>query len=180
MGDDFERDIAVREMPAVGMRPHLAVGEFAHLFADRLERIVEAMIDERTAPHQLDEPRAIFRVVAVREQLLDPERDARGHLRAGEAEIGGSHDLALADRNAADRNRFAHQIAGCARGGGDDGALPLHQPVEQTRFSNIRASNDCQGQAFMNDLAIRKRCGQRVQRRTNRGDLLQNLFAGKH
>ena len=75
--DDVERDVGVAEMPIVGMRHHLALGELAHLLADRIERIVEPAIADRhavMAAHQLDEPRAARRIVAGLDQPLDPRR----------------------------------------------------------------------------------------------------------
>ena len=104
MGDDFERDIAVRKMPAVGVGHDLALGEFSHFLADRFERVVETVIQhQRTAaPHQLDEARAVLRIVAAGDPTLDSGRHPRRDLRAPQAEIGGPDDLALADRDAAD------------------------------------------------------------------------------
>ena len=104
VGDDFERDIAVRKMPAVGVGHDLALGEFSHFLADRFERVVETVIQhQRTAaPHQLDEARAVLRIVAAGDPTLDSGRHPRGDLRAPQAEIGGPDDLALADRDAAD------------------------------------------------------------------------------
>ena len=85
---DLERDVAVGQVPFVRMRRDLAVGEFAHLVADRLERLVEpAVADGRAVllAHQRDEPRAVLRGVAGRDQLLDRGRHARRDLRRAQA-----------------------------------------------------------------------------------------------
>ena len=49
--DDVERDRCVGEMPAMRLRHHLAVGEFAHLLAHRHQRFV----DVRTADGEIVE-----------------------------------------------------------------------------------------------------------------------------
>ena len=51
--------------------------------------------------HQFDQARAVLRGVAGGDQRLDRRRHARGDRRGGQAEIGRPHDLALADRDAA-------------------------------------------------------------------------------
>ena len=48
--DDIERDVFVAQMPFLRVRHDLAVGEFAHFLADRVERVVEpAGADGRVA-----------------------------------------------------------------------------------------------------------------------------------
>ena len=58
--------------------------------------------------------------------------------------------------NAGNGNGFAHQVARGSGRGGDDGALPLDQAVEETRFAYVRPAYDGQGQALMNNFAVRK------------------------
>ena len=103
--DDVERNVLIAQMPALRMRHHLAVGEFAHLVANGIEGVVEAGRADariRLLPHQFAKPRAALRGVAVNDQMLDGGIDARGHHRAGDAEVAKPDDLALAHRNAAD------------------------------------------------------------------------------
>ena len=98
------------------MLDHLAVGELAHLVADGFERVVEAAGADRgvmAGAHQLDQARAVLRGVAGGDQRVDLGRHARGNRGGGQAEIGRAHDLALADRNAAEdlREIFAEPDA---------------------------------------------------------------------
>ena len=94
------------------VRHDLALGELAHLVADRLERLVETAVADRRAmmlAHQVGEPRAVFRGVAGRDQLLDFRRDAVRHLFELQSKIARAHHLALAHRDAAKhlREEFA-------------------------------------------------------------------------
>jgi len=87
------------------MRRHLAVGEFAHLLADRVERVFEpGRADCRLVllAHQLGEPGTARRGVAVDDQMLDGRIEARRHHRSADAEIAEAGDLTLAHGNAAD------------------------------------------------------------------------------
>ena len=104
LGDDIERNVLVAQMPLLRMRHHLAFGELAHLLADGFERIIEAAgTDGRVVSelHQLDQPGAVRRGVALRNQLLDRGSDARGDRRGMKSEISKADDLALAHRNPA-------------------------------------------------------------------------------
>ena len=78
------------------------------------------------------------------------DADAFGFVQRA-ADAGGVHEL---DRNAADGDGFADQIAGGAGRGGDDGALALDQAVEQARFADVGAADDGERQAFVDDLAV--------------------------
>ena len=81
------------------------VGEFAHLLANRIERVVEpAGADRRVVmlPDQLDQAGAARRRVAGGDEMLDGGRHARGDRRRRQPEIGQPHDLALAHRDAAE------------------------------------------------------------------------------
>ena len=92
-------------MPVVGVRGDLAFGELPHLLADRIQRVGQAAIADRggrVRPHQVDQAGAIRRRVARGRQRLDGARQPRRDLGEREAEVGGTHDLALAHRNAAD------------------------------------------------------------------------------
>ena len=103
--DDIERNVLVAQMPSVRLRHHLVVGELAHFLADRIERVVEAAgADGRLVlqPDQLDQPGAARRGVAERDQVLDRRRHARRRSRGRKAEVGETHDLALAHGNAAE------------------------------------------------------------------------------
>ena len=56
--DDRKRNVAVEQMPLVGLRHDLVVGEIAHLLTHGGERLVEAAIADRrlrVAAHQLDQ-----------------------------------------------------------------------------------------------------------------------------
>ena len=117
--DDLERDVAVGQVPFVRVRHDLAVGELAHLLADRLERLVEAAVADRRAvmlAHQRDEARAVLRGVAGRDQLLDRRRHARrrpdrakGRDRPGAPSRPGSSECRRASARDIRRAR-------CARG----------------------------------------------------------------
>ena len=61
-------------MPLVRIWPDAVVGEFAHLVANRFERVIKtADADGRlsSTAHQLDEPGAMARRITLRDQLLD-------------------------------------------------------------------------------------------------------------
>ena len=115
------------------LRCDFAVGELAHLLADRFERVVEAAITDRRVAvyaHQFGEPRAARRRVAGADQVLDCRRHVRRDRGSGQAEIGGPRDLALAHGNAAEHLRQifagadAHdQLLGLAEAAG--GCKPL-------------------------------------------------------
>ena len=101
----IERNVCVAQVPLLGARRHLAVGELAHLLADRFERVVEtAGADRRLLPlpHQRGEPCAAGRRVAGGDEVLDRGRHPRGRGASGEAEVGEPHDLALAHGDAAE------------------------------------------------------------------------------
>ncbi len=90
-------------MPVLRLRHHLAVGELAHLVADRGERLVEPAIADRrlvVPAHQLDQAGPALDV-ARRHQPFERPRHALGDRRGREPDIGRPHDLALAHRNAA-------------------------------------------------------------------------------
>ncbi len=92
-------------MPRLRIGRDAVVGEFAHLFADRIQRVFEAAGADRRAvllPDQLDKAGAALRGIAGGDEMLDRGRDARRGRGRGQAEIGQAHDLALAHRNAAE------------------------------------------------------------------------------
>ena len=100
------------------MRHDLAVGELAHLLADRLERLIEAAVADRRAvllAHQRDQARAVFGRVAGRDQLFERRRPARRDLAGVRPRSRGAHDLALAHRDAAERSGRGIRRARCAR-----------------------------------------------------------------
>ena len=97
---------SLRQVPCLRVRHHLVVGEFAHLLADRIERLVEAAGADR---------RAVLLRASVRRGgrgaapccRWRSECSTAGVHRApppppAEPEIGEPHDLALAHRNAAE------------------------------------------------------------------------------
>jgi hypothetical protein len=100
---DIERDIAVGAVPLVRLRHHLAVGELAHLIANRRQRLVEtAVADGGTMmrSHQLDQARAALNIpgrVQVPKRPGQPRGDGVGR----EPDVGGTHDFALTHGNAA-------------------------------------------------------------------------------
>ena len=104
-----ERNVGVAQMPLLGARSDLVVGELAHLLADRLERLVEtAGADRRLLlplAHERGEPRAARRRIARGDEVLDRRGHPRGHGGRAEPEIGWTHDLALAHGNAAEHLR---------------------------------------------------------------------------
>ena len=67
------------------------------------------------------------------------------------ANAGGVHQ---AHRNSTDRDRLAHQVAGGAGRGGDDGALVLDQAIEQARLADVGPADDGQRQTFVHDLSV--------------------------
>src|SRR5438309_1585024 len=95
----------------------------------------------------------------------------------GAANPGGVHEL---DWNSAKRNRFSHRVTGGPGSGGHDGALALNQPIEQTRFPDIRTTNDGESQSFMNDFSVSKRLSEFVERIANRRNVLKNLICGEY
>ena len=102
--DHFERDVAVGAVPALGVRDHFAVGEFAHFLAHRIEDVVQPAIPDRgagMAAHQCDQPGAIFRGVAGFDQFLDRCREPRRHRAGGKSEVGGPYQFALTHQDAA-------------------------------------------------------------------------------
>ena len=89
---DLDRDVAVGQVPLVRMRHHFALGELAHLVAHRFERLVEPAVADGRAmmlAHQRDEPRAVLRGVAGRDQLFDRRRYARRRLLQRQSESAG-------------------------------------------------------------------------------------------
>ncbi len=99
-------------MPLLRIGHHPVLGEFAHLLADRIERIFEpAGADGGVAilPDQFNEARAARRGIAGGDEMLDSGREPRRGGRRRDAKIGQPDDLALAHRNAAEylRQKFA-------------------------------------------------------------------------
>src|SRR5579872_2111874 len=78
------------------------------------------------------------------------------------------------NRNAAQGDSFAHQIARGAGGRGHNRALALDQTVEQARLSNIRPADDGEGQPLMNDFAVGKRGGELFEGLADRVDAFEN------
>jgi len=74
---------------------------------------------------------------------------------------------------------LADQVAGGAGRGGDDGAFPLDQAIEQARLADVRAADDGQRQAFVDNLAVGECASKFLERSANRGDALENLRGGK-
>ena len=92
-----------RRCHSCAKRHDLAVGEFAHLVADRIERVVEPGGTDRRVvllAHQFGKPRAALRRITVSDQMLDRRIQARRHRGRRKPEIGQPDDLALAHRNA--------------------------------------------------------------------------------
>ena len=79
--------------------------EFAHLVADRFERLVKARVADRCrallCAHQFDEAGAVFACIAGCNERLDHRRAALCDLRGRKAEIGKANELALVHGNAA-------------------------------------------------------------------------------
>ena len=97
-GDDFERDVSVGAVPALGVRNDLGVGEAAHLAADRLEGFVKARIADQAFPRLRDqsgEGGAVFPRVAGGDQGLDGLVAKGRDLSRLEAEVGETDDFAL-------------------------------------------------------------------------------------
>ena len=117
--DDLHRDVAVGAVPGLRVADHLAVGEFAHLLADRFERIVEAAGADRgivARAHQFDQTGAPLCGVAAGDQAFDVCVDAGRNLRRRKPEVARPHQFALAHRNPADdlgeifAERDAHEV----------------------------------------------------------------------
>jgi hypothetical protein len=101
--EDLERDIAVGAVPLVRLRRDLAVGELAHLIADRRQGLVETTVADRGAmmrPHQLDQACAALDI-ASSVQFSHRPRQPRGDRLTREPDVGGPHDFALTHGNAA-------------------------------------------------------------------------------
>ena len=91
------------QVPVVGVRLHFAVGELAHLFADRHQRLVETAVADRGVVVTAASVRPAG-PGARRCRRISPSsgpRQRRSTTASGEPEIGGTHHLALAHRNAA-------------------------------------------------------------------------------
>src|SRR5690242_3179249 len=102
--NDIERNVAVGPVPALRASDHLAIGEFAHLVADRVQRLVKSATADRNAvvlAYQFDQARAPLGGIAVGKEALDHRIDACSNLSRRQAEIGRAHNFALAHRNAA-------------------------------------------------------------------------------
>ena len=93
------------------------------------------------------------------------------------ANPGGVDQL---DRNAADGDGFADQIASGAGRRGYDGALTLDQAVEQAGFADVWAADDGERQTFVDDLSVGEGGGKFFKRRSDCGDSLKNLIGGKN
>ena len=128
--DDIERDRLIGEMPAVGVRHHLAFGKLAHLLAHRHQRFVVGPADGEVVEvaQQAHQPRAPL--VVAGHQGFDRTREPRRHAGGAQTEIGRAHDLALTHRDAARdlRQEFAdpdrdHQLLRFAQRAGVMGAL---------------------------------------------------------
>ena len=76
--EHLEQDVAVGAMPRLRLRHDLAVGEFAHLVADRRQRFLKPAVAGGVVVclHQLDQPRAALDVVGTGETFEHPG-DAR-------------------------------------------------------------------------------------------------------
>ena len=117
-GDDLERDVVVLQMPFMGMGRHIVGGEFVHLAADGLQRLVEAGGADRLGGaimvDQLGEAGAVGRCVAGRDEAVDLRNAAGGDVGGRQAEIREADELALAHRNAAEdlRQIFGEGDAG--------------------------------------------------------------------
>jgi hypothetical protein len=122
-------------MPLLRKRHDLTVGEFAHLVADGIERVVEPGGADRCVvllAHQFREPRAALRGIAVSDQMLDRRVQPRRHRGRRKPQIRQPDDLALAHRNAADdlRQIFAGADA-------DQKLLDLAEIVRRRKPSRI-------------------------------------------
>ncbi len=100
--DHRERHQLVAQMPAMGVRRHLLVGEAPELLADHLEGVVgEAPVAEAAALDQRCQPRPARGSAALPDQLANrPGRDEARDRRLVEAELGKPNGLALAHRDA--------------------------------------------------------------------------------
>src|SRR5581483_623112 len=78
------------------------------------------------------------------------------------------------DRNAADGNGFAHQVAGSAGSGGNDGALAFDQAIEEAGFAHVRPADDRESQSFMHELAEGEAAGQLLERQAQAGDAFED------
>ena len=89
--DDIQRDVFVAQVPFLRVRHDLAVGELAHLLADRSSvssSPVAPTVASWRSPHQFGEPGAVRRGVAVGDQMLDRGRHPRGDRGGAQPEIG--------------------------------------------------------------------------------------------
>ena len=103
LGKHVERNVTVGKMPFLRLRHDFAVGELAHLMADRREHAVEPAVTDCgvvVSAHQLHQAGAPLDV-AGNGEALERAGDACGDRREREADIGRTNDLALAHRNAA-------------------------------------------------------------------------------
>src|SRR5262249_56404112 len=94
-------EAAVGAMPLLRLWCDLAVGELAHLVADRRQRLFQpAGADSGVVmgAHELDQTGAALDVAGG--ERLQRARHARGDRLRGEPDIGGTPDLALTHGNA--------------------------------------------------------------------------------
>ncbi len=67
------------------------------------------------------------------------------------AQTGGVHQV---NGNTLKREAFGDEVAGGARGGGDDGAFALDEPVEERRFADVGAADDGQAQTAVDEVSV--------------------------
>ena len=72
------------------------------------------------------------------------------------------HEL---DRNPFDHRRLRYQVARGAGNLGDDGAILLQQPVEQTALADIRTADNRQCESLMHQFPVGEACDQRAHAR---------------
>ena len=73
------------------------------------------------------------------------------------AQAGGVEDV---DRDAGDVKGFAHDVAGGARLGGNDGTLFANEGVEQAGFASVRFASDDKVDAIVHQAALGALCKQ--------------------
>src|SRR5215469_11631964 len=106
--DRIERYVFVAQMPGLRERRHALVGELAHFFADRIQRLIEPAVADRRVlalAHQFDQPRPARRRIPGGNEMLDGRIEPRRNRRRVQSKVGQAHDLALAHGNAAEHLR---------------------------------------------------------------------------
>ena len=76
--------------------------------------------------------------------------------------------------------RSVTEIAGCSRSSRDDGAVALHETIEQRALAGVRAADDGHCQAIVHNAATRERSFKRDEWRNDLVNAADNFGLGRN